>query len=139
MRLTERHTRHAAGDEARVDGVDAVEEAGEPGLRTGGGARVEVLRGAGEDVLGAVGPQLDVLVVNGAAVGGSGGGMCSVRGSDRSGSSSSINGNLLLLDGLDWGLLLDGGLSSVVDRFGHGVLEVSDTTLMKDEGEAEVR
>lgn len=58
----------APGDEACVDGVEAVKEAGEPRLGAGGRARVDVLRGRGQEGVGAVGPVLGIVVLERAVV-----------------------------------------------------------------------
>lgn len=65
---TKGDARKAPGNQAGVDRVEAVEETGKPGLRSGGGARVDVLRRTSEERVGPVRPDLHVLVVDRAIV-----------------------------------------------------------------------
>jgi hypothetical protein len=94
MRLAKGHARQAAGNEAGVDRVEAVEETGEPGLRALGRLGVDDLGGLGEEVVEAVLPVLDVTVVDGAGIRGAGSG-----GRSRRGGSAGLG----LDSGLDWG------------------------------------
>lgn len=71
--LAKRDAGQEVGDEARVYGVEAVEEPGEPRLCSGCGLGVQMLRRTSEDVIEAAGPDLDVILVH-RAVGVAGGG-----------------------------------------------------------------
>ena len=67
VRLTKGDAGQAVGDEAGVDGVEAVEEAGEPAAGALRGLGVDVLARAREDVVEAVLPGVEVGGVDGAA------------------------------------------------------------------------
>jgi len=94
MRLSEGNARQAAGNEAGINRVEAVEETGEPGLRALRRLGVDDLGGLGEEVVEAVLPVLDVTVVDGAGLRGAGSG---------GGSWWGGSAGLGLDSGLDWG------------------------------------
>lgn len=68
MGLAEGDTRDTAGDGTGVDGVEAAEEGRGPRLSVGGRLGVDMLAGAGKDIVEAVLPVLHVVVVNGTVV-----------------------------------------------------------------------
>lgn len=66
--LAKGDARKAVGQEAEVDGVEAVEEAGGPWLGVGRGLGVDVLARLAQDLVHLLLPVLDILVVDRAAV-----------------------------------------------------------------------
>ena len=64
MRLTEGNARNAAGDQASIDRVEALEETRVPRLGLRRGLGVDVLAGARQDIVESVLPVLEVVVVN---------------------------------------------------------------------------
>lgn len=81
MSLAEGNARNATGDQAGIDGVEALKETGVPRLGLGRRLLVDVLARAGQDIVESVLPVLEVVVVDGTVVvllrssgGGSGGG-----------------------------------------------------------------
>lgn len=70
VRLAEGDAGQEVGREAGVDGREALEQARVPGLGIVGGLGVDDLGGLLEDVVGALRPLLDDVVVDGALLGG---------------------------------------------------------------------
>jgi hypothetical protein len=66
--LAEGNARNAASDQAGVDRAEALEEAGVPRLGLGRRLLVDVLAGAGQDIVESVLPVLEVVVVDGTVV-----------------------------------------------------------------------
>jgi hypothetical protein len=67
--LAEGNARNAASDQACVDWGEAREEGWEPALSSLVGARVDVLARSGENIVEAVLPVIDILVIDGTALG----------------------------------------------------------------------
>jgi hypothetical protein len=68
MGLAKGDTGNTAGDQAGVDGGEAAKEGVVPGLGRLGRLGVDMLAGAGEDVVEAILPLVEVVVVNGTVV-----------------------------------------------------------------------
>lgn len=85
MSLAECDARQAVGDQAGVNGVEAVKETGEPSLRTLGGLGVDDFARTRENIIEAVLPVVHVDLVNGT-------GLCGWSCS-RSGSRSWLGGD----------------------------------------------
>lgn len=68
MSLAKGYARNAAGDSAKVDGAKASKEAVLPRLGRLGRLGVDMLAGTGEDIIEAVLPLVQVVVVNGTIV-----------------------------------------------------------------------
>lgn len=64
MGLAKGDAGQAVGDQAQVDGAEAAAEGLAPGLRALGRALVDVVGGAGQDIVETVLPLGDVLVVD---------------------------------------------------------------------------
>lgn len=70
MGLAECDAGHAAGDQAGVDGLEAVEEGGLPALGTFRGLGVDGFAGLGQEGAEALRPTREVLLVDRAVAGG---------------------------------------------------------------------
>lgn len=68
MSLAKGDTRNTAGDQAGIDGGEAAKEGVVPGLGRLGRLGVDMLARTGEDVVEAVLPLVEVVVVNGTVV-----------------------------------------------------------------------
>lgn len=68
MGLAKGHARDAAGDGAQADGAEAAEEAVLPRLRRLGRLGVDMLARTGEDIIEAILPFVEVVMVDGTVV-----------------------------------------------------------------------